>query len=70
MYPIIFSVYVYDSVCVCVCVCVWVCLCWGGVKRAHRGIEESSAGITGSYKLPIVGAGNQTQVLYKTRTSF
>ena len=56
-------------VCVCVCVCVSVFVL-GGVKRAHRGIEESSAGITGSYKLPIVGAGNQTQVLYKTRTSF
>lgn len=41
-------------------------------KGAHRGqkrvLDFLAVGVTRGYKLPVVGAGNQTQALWKSNT--
>lgn len=47
--------------CMCVCVCTW-----GGQKKVS---DPPRAGVTGSFKLPDVGAKNQTQVSAKAAST-
>lgn len=68
-----------ECVRVCVCVSAWVCPCgcrgvgvgvctWVQVPTEAKGAASSRAGFTASHELPNMGAGIQTQVLYKSST--
>lgn len=51
----------------CMCLCVSICM-WVGFPGPEEGFRTPGAGITSSCDLPHICAGNQTQVLCKSRS--
>ena len=58
-------------VCVCVCVCVYVCVLCTGVQVPTEagGMRSPGTGGADSFEVPDVGVGNQTQILWKRKSS-
>lgn len=49
-----------------VCVCVWACAHWCRYLQKKESLDFPRARVTGNSECPDTGAGNGTQVLFKS----